>query len=218
MSLKLETHRGIPTNPNPTHEESFKVVKNRRGQFTLSLPRIDDKKRLAGYPGLTGWSKTLSELIPKSKFYVEPFSGMAKVYQELDKSKVQYVILNDKAKPLVKVLKKLFPETNVTNTDYTHCIKKYDTPETFFLIDIPWYENYYAQGFSAFTEKNINVYNSKVLNLCDSIQGKFIITSKDKKIFRDSKFTNHTIKGDYPICGNFPELLITTNLSLEELN
>jgi len=184
----------------------------------LSLPRIDDKKRFAGYPGLTGWSKQLASLVPSCKFYVEPFAGMAKVYQELDKSRIQYCILNDKAKPLTKILKKLFPESNVTNTDYSYCIKKYDTAETFFLIDAPWYENYYAQGFSSFTEKKIKNYDEKILDLCKNITGKFIITSKEKKIFKNSGFTNKKLKGIYPVCGNYPELFITTNLSVKDLN
>lgn len=218
MKLKLETHRGIKTNPNSRHESTFKIVKNRLNQFTLSLPRIDDKKRFAGYPGLTGWSKQLASLIPKCKFYVEPFAGMAKVYQELDKSKPDYVILNDKAKPLAKILRKIFPETNVTTTDYSYCIKKYDTPKTFFLIDAPWYENYYAQGFSSFTEKKIKNYDEKILELCKSITGKFIITSKEKKIYKDSGFVNATIQGIYAVCGNYPKLFITTNLGTEDLN
>lgn len=215
---KLETHRGIRTNPNKKHESKLRIIKNRFGQYTLSLPRIDDKKRLAGYPGLTGWSRALASMVPICKFYVEPLAGMAKVYQALDKSKIKYAILNDKAKPLIPILKQCFPGANITNTDFIYCIKKYDTPETFQLIDVPWYANYYAQGFSTFTEKSIKTYDEKVLDVCKTLTGKFIITSKPKSIFRKSDFTTAIIKSEYAVCGNYPELMITTNLTSEELN
>jgi len=214
----MESHRGIKTNPNKKNESKLKIVKNRFGQYTLSLPRIDDKKRFAGYPGLAGWSVSLARMVPQCKFYVEPLAGMCKVYQALDKTKIKYAILNDLAKPLIPVLKQCFPEANVTSTDYIYCIKKFDTPDTFFLIDVPWNENYYAQGFSAFTENKVRTYDEKILKICKSLTGKFIITSKKRAIFINSDFTNATIKSRYVICGNYPELLITTNLTPEELN
>ena len=216
--MKLETHRGITTNPTPKNENTPVVITNRLHQLSLSLPRIDDKKRFAGFPGLSGWAAKLAKLIPKSKFYVEPFAGMAKVYQEIDKSKIQYAVLNDKAKYLANVLRKEFPEANVTNTDYAYCIKKYDTPETFFLIDEPWNKFFYAQGFSSFTEESVKQYDEKVLKLCRNIQGKFIVTTKNSKVFKNSEFNNATVKSIYTVCGNYPEILITTNLKLGRNN
>ena len=43
--------RGIKTTQIAKHESKAKTVINRYGQKSLSLPRIDDKKRWAGFAG-----------------------------------------------------------------------------------------------------------------------------------------------------------------------
>ena len=93
-----ETHRGIPTTRQRLHERKPKTITNRFKTLSLSLPRIDNKKRWAGFPGLTGVSRLMAKFTPVCKYYLEPFAGTAKVYQELLKLsplKFEQAILND---------------------------------------------------------------------------------------------------------------------------
>lgn len=224
-NLKLkqkETHRGIKTNPNPRFENELKATMNRFGQFTIKLPRIDDKKRWAGFPGNTGISRKLAKLIPPCVTYVEPFAGTAKVYQELIKltAKRGYpgkFILNDKSKKIAKWLKILEAlDTKITSTDFIHCMKKYDSKQTVFLIDYPWSPSYYDQVFSCFDRESVKEYDGQVLHLCKSIKGKFFITTrKENQRMRKSGFKNLLIKSKYVVSGKYPQVLVTTNVSKE---
>ena len=226
LKLKLETHRGITTNPNPRNEIKLKTIINRFGQKSISLPRIDNKKRFGGYPGNTGIAKRLSRLIPKCTVYVEPFAGMAKVCQELFAIKRQErfpetFILNDKAKPISKWLRQEFPypDVKVTCTDFIHCIKKYDAPDTVFLIDHPWFKSSYDQSFSYFDRNRVIDYDKQVLELCHSIKGKFFITTRiENTRMKKSGFKNLLIQSEYVVMGKYPKVLITTNISKEDYN
>ena len=225
-NLKLETHRGITTNPNPRFENNFKTKINRFGQKTISLPRIDDKKRWAGFPGITGISKKLAAMIPECRYFVEPFAGTAKVCQELFLQdrwlgyNIQF-ILNDKSKPISRWLKKEFgkySDVKITNADFKYCIKKHDSKYTVFVIDPPWFKSYYDQVFSYFDRKTTREYDREIINLCDSIKGKFFITTrKENHTMRNSGFINFTIQSEYVVSGKYPEVLITTNVSKEDL-
>ena len=83
----VEKWRGIKTTQKRINENKPKTIINRLGQKSLSLPRIDDKKRWAGYPSLAGTARKIAKLIPKCKYYIEPFAGTAKVFQMLDNIK-----------------------------------------------------------------------------------------------------------------------------------
>lgn len=223
--LAEETKRGIKTNPNVRFEKDLKTTMNRWGQFTFSLPRIDDKKRWAGYPGNTGISRKLAKLIPPCVTYVEPFAGTAKVYQELIKlvEKQDYpgkFILNDKSKKIAKWLQILTAlDTKITCTDFIHCIKKYDSKHTVFLIDHPWFQSYYDQIFSCFDRECVKDYDEQVLHLCNSIKGKFFITTRKENCrMRKSGFKNLLIQSEYVVSGKYPQVLVTTNVSKEDYN
>ena len=220
----IESHRGIRTNPNPSHETILKTTVNRFHQLTFSLPRIDDKKRWAGFPGNTGISRKLAAIIPRCITYVEPFAGTAKVYQEL--VKIDYLtafryVLNDKSKPIYKWLKKQFKwkELEITCTDFKYCIKKYDSKKTVFVIDHPWFQTSYDQIFSCFDRESVAAYDEEVLELFHSIKGKFFITTrKENTRMRRSGFRNLLIKSEYVVSGHYPEVLITTNVTTEDYN
>ena len=214
----MEKWRGIKTSSVKVNEKIPKTIINRFNQKSLSLPRIDDKKRLAGYGGLTGISRKLSKIIPECKFYVEPFAGTAKVYQELGISKYQYAILNDKSKFIYEWLSKEFNLANVTNDDFIKCILEWDSKKTIFVIDQPWFKTFYDQSFSCFDRNSIKDYDNEILDLCRNIKGKFFITTrKENSRMLNSEFYNFKIESEYVVCGNYPKVLITTNFNKHDL-
>lgn len=216
--------RGISTTQKKINEDVPKTIINRFHQKSMSLPRIDDKKRWAGYPGITGVSKRIAKLIPDCEYYVEPFAGAAKVFQELMKRRkisIKHTVLNEKAKYVYQWLKTEFPIYNVeiTRMDFSSCIKKYDSKETVFLIDGPWFPGSYDQNFSCFDRPSVKAYDEEVLKLCQKMTGKFLITSrKENKIMLESGWNHKLIKSGYVVCGKYPRVLITTNLDLRYRN
>lgn len=226
MSLKLENHRGIKTNPNPRNEDQAVTIINRFGQKSISLPRIDDKKRLAGYAGITGISRRLARLIPDCDVFCEPLAGTAKVCQELFGPKKisgypKQFILNDKSKFVTKWLRKEFNygDVEITCTDFKYCIKKYDSKNTVFVIDQPWFKSFYDQGFSYFDRESVKAYDEEILELCKSIKGKFFITTRrENNRMKKSGFKNIFIQSEYVVMGKYPRVLVTTNISKEDYN
>jgi site-specific DNA-adenine methylase len=211
--------RGIKTTQEPKNENSFKTIINRFGQKSISLPRIDDQKRLAGYPGLTGVARKIALILdnlPSYSYYVEPFAGMAKVYQMMNHLNHNLSILNDVSSKvcdwLIRELKN--DKTIISNLDFVECIKKYDDINTVFLIDPPWFKSYYDQVFSCFNREKVEDYNKQVIDLCTTLKGKFIITTrKENKTMLKSGFTNRLIESEYVVCGKYSKVLITTNIS-----
>lgn len=209
--------RGIKTTQIPKYEGQAKTVINRLGQKSITLPRIDDEKRWAGYPGLAGTARKIAKLVPKSKYYIEPFAGTAKVFQELSFNP-NFTILNDKSKFITDWLKKEFQNINIWSLDFKECIYKFsDMKDAFFLIDPPWYKSYYDQQFSSFNRESVREYDEEIIELCKKIKGKFIITTrKENKIMLNSGFNHKTVKSEYVVCGKYPEVLLTSNLTFKE--
>lgn len=221
MSLKTKW-RGIPTTQKRKNENQAKTVINRFGQKSLSLPRIDDKKRWAGFPGNTGISRKLIRYIPKCRFYVEPFAGTCKIFQALlmsEKHKVNNFVLNEKSDFINKWIKKEFDGMAIiTKRDFMQCFKQWDSPNTFFLIDPPWFKSYYDQKFSCFDRESVKEYDIEVIKLCYLSKSDFIITTrKENQIMLNSGFNNYLIKSEYVVSGKKPEVLLTTNLILDGL-
>jgi hypothetical protein len=209
--------RGIKTTQKAKHENEPKTVRNRFGQLTLSLPRIDDHKRWAGYPGITGVSRKIARLVPNCLYYVEAFAGTAKVFQELMKRSdvnIQECILNDTSDFIYHWLKKeLGQYATITKTDFTKCIERWDSKNTFFLFDPAWFKTYYEQSFSSFNRDSVETYSKELIEICKTIKGKFIITTRrENKIMLKSGFTNRLVKSEYVVSGKYPRVLITTNL------
>ena len=209
--------RGIATTQKRINESRPITIINRLGQKSMSLPRIDNKKRWAGFPGNAGVARQIAKLIPKCYFYVEPFAGTAKVYQMLPKSKYKTAILNDKSKFVTKWLRKEFKDAVTTQYDFKTCFKNYDTEKTFFLIDHPWFKSYYLQRFSCFNKKSVKEYDEEIIEICKKLKGKFIITSrKENTTMRASPFKQKLIRSEYVVSGKYPKVLITTNLKLRK--
>jgi len=224
----MKKWRGIKTTQIHKNENIPITIVNRLGQKSLSMPRIDDKKRWAGYPSLAGTARIIAQLIPKNLIiYAEPFAGTAKVYQELLKRQkntnnnfvFMQGVLNDKSEFINIWLKKEMPKnTVITKRDFVNFIKTWDGIDTFFLIDMPWNKSYYDQTFSCFDRNTVQDYDNEILELCKIINGKFIITTrKENKLMLNSKYNNYLVKSEYVLCGKYPKVLLTTNLKLKKL-
>lgn len=217
--MRKEKWRGIKTTSIAKHEDKPKTVINRFGQKTLSLPRITDDKRWAGYPRITGISRKLASIIARQNFlvYIEPFAGTAKVYQELlKKTSIPIVVLNDTSDFLYKWLKKQFPGPIIQKKDFWDCVMSWNLKKSFFMFDLPWFMSSYDQTFSSFNRESVKKYSLEVITLCKGyIHGKFIITTrKENRIMLDSGFNNYLIKSEYAVSGKYPQVLLTTNLKL----
>lgn len=212
----IERHRGIPTTTKPKFEGEARTIRNRLGQLSISLPRIDDKKRWAGYPGLAGSARQIAAMIPFCRTYVEPFAGTAKVYQELRRLKLDYpksAILNDKSKFIYTWLKQTFSKVTITNNDFASCMWYNDSFETFYLIDPPWFRTYYDQVFSCFDRESIKSYDEEIIQICKKLKGKFIITTrKENQVMLKSGFKNEYVQSEYVVSGKYPQVLVTHNL------
>ena len=210
--------RGIATTQKKKHEVEAITIINRLGQKSITLPRIDDAKRWAGFPGLAGTAKKIAKLIPFTSKYCEAFAGSAKVYQEYLKRgdwNYEKIILNDTSPFVRKWLMREFPEVNVTSADFVKCIKKHDAKNTFFMFDIPWYKSYFDQGYASFNRKSVKEYSQELIDLCEDIKGYFIIASRvENKIFKDADFEHKTIKSIYVLSGHYPKVLLTSNFPL----
>lgn len=224
--INPEKWRGIKTTSIPKHEDRAVTIKNRLGQLSFSLPRIDDGKRWAGFPGLAGTAKEIAKIIEKYAadytYYVEPFAGAARVYQELKKLKQtpRYYILNEKSDFINEWLHREFGyhhRTKIYKKDFAVCIKKYDSKDTLFLIDLPWVKSFYDQGFAVFDRNSVIEYEEEVLKLCKNIKGKFIITTREERIrMQKSGFKHKTITSIYKVSGKLPKVLLTHNLDLRK--
>tara|TARA_R110002020_G_scaffold201824_3_gene404668 strand:+ start:400 stop:1086 length:687 start_codon:yes stop_codon:yes gene_type:complete len=101
------------------------------------------------YAGLTYTSKQISLFFPKCKIYVECFAGLGRTakYANCD-----IMVLNDKSEYSNNYCKKKYPNAIVENMDFINTIKKYDSTDTFFLIDPVWRTDFY-DGSITFTDK-----------------------------------------------------------------
>lgn len=212
MSTYKNYGRGIKTTNKKINEVQAVTVMNRLGQLTITLPRIDDKKRWAGFPGIAGVAKKIARMIPDCYWYVEPFAGTAKVFQELNFNKYKHAVLNDKSKFIFNWLTQEFTLSRITNMDFVECIRTFDTEKTFFMIDGPWFKSYYDQDFSCFNRKSVKEYDEEIIEICKKIKGKFLITSrKENKVYLNSGFKTKLVQSIYPVSGHLPKVLVTKN-------
>jgi hypothetical protein len=135
------------------------------------------------YPGLTRMAKYIGPYFPKSKIYVECFAGLAKTAKY---ARSQIVVLNDKSEYSNYYCKKKFPNAIIENMDFIDTIKKYDSKDTFFLIDPPWRIDFYqGKGMTARTKKGITAgyidrsakeYLDDLKKILPIIKGHYILT------------------------------------------
>jgi len=205
------------TMSTPLYEDRAKTIVNRLGQKSISLPRITDDKRMRGYPGLAGTAKAIADILPTCKYYVEPFAGTAKVYQELNRNKYTYAILNDKSPFVYEWLMREFnkdPMTYVYNADFVPIMERFSVQhKALFLIDAPWHREIYLQKYSCFDRETVKEYDEQILEMCRHMNAKFVICSdrKNPRMLK-SGFRNKLIEGEYKVAGGNVKTLITTNI------
>jgi len=182
------------------------------------------------YPGLLRMAKFIGPYFPKTKYYVEPFSGLARTAKH---SRSKIMILNDKSEYSNCYCHKKYPTAIIENLDFIDCIKKYDGPDTFFLIDPPWRIDFYQgvgmtarskTGITAgFIDRTAKQYLEDLSIILPTIKGHYILTlptnfscraSKGKTVFPSpfSKKLRHH-KGHF--FGSHPSTVLFSNKPLE---
>lgn len=182
------------------------------------------KLMFGGYAGLKFTADKINEYIPTSKIYVEPFAGLGRTV-ELRHDKI---ILNDMSDYAVDYLRTYYQEYEdsfsypilVTKEDFKECILKWDSEDTFFLIDPPWRFTCYDSNKNAFCDRTPFEYYSQLLELLSTIQGNWIICSaKDeheiKKILSKSSYHKTIVTSDKKVIfGKHAQTLLVSNLPL----
>ena len=144
--------------------------------------------KLRGYAGLTNTAKQIAEYIPKCKLYVEPFAGLGRVAKNIKSDKM---VLNDISPYAINYLEKHF-DAEVTNEDFEVCIRRWDSIDTFFLIDPPWSKSTYEKDFEDNVdrkgEKYVMVsnltptqYYQKLLEILPTMKGNWILCSNHSR-------------------------------------
>ena len=153
--------------------------------------RIHNDKSLPGYPGLTHTAHLIAEYIPKSKIYVEPFAGLGRLTRHIQ---AKTIILNDKSDFAFKHNQKFKPAI-IEQLDFIDCIKKYDSKDTFFLIDPPWFFNIYFNNKGPICDLKPIEYYIKLFELLPVLKGNWILCC-DKNEREIKKICS---KSGYPI-------------------
>mgnify|MGYP003141822005 CR=1 FL=1 len=104
--------------------------------------KVGQQKTIKGmsYPGLFFTASQIGAHFPKCRIYCEPFSGLARTAKY---ARCEIMVLNDMGKYANECCKKNFSKAIITHEDFMACIKKWDSKDTFFLIDPPWDNSYY---------------------------------------------------------------------------
>lgn len=107
----------------------------------------------------------------------------------------------------------------IENLDFVDCIKKYDSPDTFFYLDSP-YRNTKQYAVGKFTDEQY----TQLADCCKNTKGKWLYTINNdeyiKELFKDFNVINHEVY--YSVCKtengrqNFKELIIT-NYDIKDL-
>jgi len=163
------------------------------------------------YGGLFYTSTQIGHHFPKSKYYIEPFSGLARTAKY---SKSEIIILNDISEFANKKCRKLFPNAIITNMDFIECIKKYNFEDSFFLIDPVWRIGYYDKETSKVNRKTAKQYLKELEEILPTIKGTYIVTlGKGFKI--KSPYSKLIIHTHSRLFGHKPNSMIFSNKPLE---
>tara|TARA_R110002020_G_scaffold342168_3_gene556684 strand:- start:2082 stop:2771 length:690 start_codon:yes stop_codon:yes gene_type:complete len=183
----------------------------------MTIGDLYAKKTLLGLPnryaGLTYTAKQISLFFPKCKIYVECFAGLGRTAKYVN---CDIMILNDKSKFSNNYCEKKFPNAIIENMDFIDTIKKYDSLDTFFLIDPVWRTDFY-DGSIKFTDKpnhlpnrsqtiknkkNTEILKKTDLNKLKKLENLSFCDRSSKQYLEDLNKILPTIKGHYIITLN----------------
>jgi len=164
---------------------------------------------IRGYAGLFGTALKISEFIPFSKIYVEPFAGLGRVarYVKADKK-----ILNDMSDYACNYNKRF--KALVTQKDFTECIYEWDSEDSFFLIDPPWSYSEYKEGCRdrAFCDRTPKEYYNKLFEILPNLKGNWILCGeKNNSRMKNSEYNKTLVIGKNKIMGSHPKTLLISN-------
>ena len=163
------------------------------------------------YPGLVYTGKQIGHHFPKSKYYIEPFSGLARTAKY---SKSEIMVLNDISQFANKKCRKLFSNAIITNMDFIECIKKYNFEDSFFLIDPPWRLDFYDKETSKINRDTAAQYLKELEEILPTIKGTYIVTLESKKKIK-SPYSKLVIHTHSRLFGNKPKTMMFSNKPLE---
>lgn len=176
-----------------------------------------DGKLLGGYAGVKHTAKKIVDEIKdlnKYKLWVEPFSGLGRTAKYIDLPKV----LNDKSEFANEYCIEHFPDAKVENMDFMDTIDKYDSEDTFFLIDPPWRFEHYNKTSLSFCDRKAWDYYVQLLKRIETLKGDwFLLNSADehetKDILRNSKWGLKIVSSDKKVIfGKKAQTMICSNL------
>ena len=156
-------------------------------------PRLGEHKRLnptafKGYPGLTHTAREICNYIPKCKTFVEPFAGLGRITKHV---KAERVILNDLSDFAFRYLKKHFT-AEITNLDYSEMFRLYDSPNTFFFIDPPWFDEIYEINPLTVNTKPCKEIYKELQELLPKLKGNWMIAGEQNGPLTKWKY-NHKL-------------------------
>lgn len=165
-----------------------------------------------GYSGLAFTSKQIACYLPNCKIYVEPFAGMGRVGKFSNAGKK---VFNDMSDYAVSKLKITFPNDVITQEDFEDCIKKWDSIDTFFLMDPPWRKPIY-DDCKAFIDRTPKEYYNKIFEILPNLKGSWFICSSFaerglNKILTKSGYPLLDLKSNRMICGKHATVKIASN-------
>ena len=157
------------------------------------------------YPGLTYTARQISLFFPKCKTYVECFAGLART-AKYSRSKV--MILNDKSEYSNNYCKKKFPNAIVENMDFIETIKKYDTKDTFFLIDPIWRSDFY-DGSIKFGKRRPSDRNKKVWWRMGNNRALTLKNKKNTEVLTKRELNKNKSMNKLPFCDRTAKQYLT---------
>lgn len=165
-----------------------------------------------GYSGLAFTSELIADYLPDCEIYVEPFAGMGRVGKF---SNAEKKVFNDMSDYAVSKLKNIFPTSIITQEDFEDCIKKWDSKDTFFLMDPPWRKPIY-DDCKAFIDRTPKDYYNKIFGMLPTLKGNWFVCSSlaERGLNRILSKSGHPIldlKFKRMICGKPATVKIASN-------
>lgn len=171
-------------------------------------------KKLTGYPRLKFTAERISKYIPQSKRYVEPFAGYGEVAKLIQRDEI---ILNDMSQFAIEELQKSFPHSIITSEDFISCMEKWDSEDTFFLIDPPWYNDIYSKNDKPFMDRTALQYYVDIFQFLKTIKGNWILCADKwehdvRRICTLSEYDNLILKTEHRLLHGKIGVLLTSNI------
>lgn len=151
----------------------------------------------------------LGDLIPNNiEIYVEPFGGEFGLYSLLEE-KPTTAIYNEINPVLFNKIKNKYRKNDSVacfNLDYKEIIEEYDSEQTFFYVDPPYYQKEKLYVNHTFLTIDNHIELSKVLK---NIKGRFLLSYQDRELMRTlyDSFNFYKYSGSNMILK--PEIAIT---------